>query len=198
MLDVQNLSRPGLAPVSFRLAAGECLAVQGPSGAGKSLLLRAIADLDPGAGQVILDGCARDSLPAPHWRRRVIYLPAESGWWDETVAAHFEDWGRAAPLIAALGLPDAIRGWPVSRLSTGERQRLALARALALRPRLLLLDEPTSGLDARAAAAVEGLLRESLARAAAALWVTHDAEQARRVARRRLWVEAGQVREEPL
>lgn len=198
MLDVQALSRPGLSPVSFRLADGECLAVQGPSGSGKSLLLRAIADLDPNTGTVSLDGRSREALPAPRWRRRVLYLPAESGWWAEGVAAHFGDWRRAAPLARALGLPEAVRDWLVARLSTGERQRLALVRGLVLEPRVLLLDEPTSGLDARAAGAVEWLLGEYLATGTAALWVTHDAGQARRLARRRLWVEDGRVREEPL
>ena len=67
-------------------AAGECIAVTGPSGSGKSLFLRMIADLDPSEGEVFLDGAERRSLPAPAWRRRVVYIAAEPGWWSETLA----------------------------------------------------------------------------------------------------------------
>ena len=196
MLSVHALRCRGLAPAAFDLAAGECVAVSGPSGAGKSLLLRALADLDPNEGDVRLDGVPRAAVPAPLWRRRVAYVPAESGWWADAVGAHFRDWSAALPLLGPLGLPAACRAWPVLRLSTGERQRLALARALALRPRVLLLDEPTSGLDPGARDAVErivaGRLRDE---GAGALWVTHDAAQAGRVASRRLVVEGGRVAE---
>ena len=191
MLSVRGLRRGGLLPVSFDLAEGECVAVRGPSGSGKTLLLRAIADLDPNAGAVVLDGEAREAVPAYLWRRRVAYVPAESGWWAERVAQHFADWSAALPLLGPLALPTACRDWPVLRLSTGERQRLALIRALALRPRVLLLDEPTSGLDADATAAVERIIADRLGAGAGALWVTHDAAQAARVASRRLVVEAG-------
>jgi phosphate-transporting ATPase len=192
---VRGLRRAGLRPASFDLAPGECVAVAGPSGSGKTLLLRAIADLDPNEGDVALDGRSREAMPAPHWRRLVGYLPAEPGWWAERVGAHFQDWTKAVPLALRLGLPAACGDWPVLRLSTGERQRLAFLRLLENDPRILLLDEPTSGLDPKAAATVEAMVAERLGRGAAALWVTHDAAQARRVARRRLVVEAGHVRE---
>lgn len=195
MLSVSELTRPGLEPVSFALADGECLAVRGPSGGGKTLLLRALADLDPSEGAVALDGVAREAMPAPDWRRRVAYLPAEPGWWAETVGAHFPDPDAAAPLLARLGLPADGLGWPVARLSTGERQRLGLIRVLLLEPRVYLLDEPTSGLDETATAAVEAVLAERLAAGAAALWVSHDAAQAARVARRTLEVRDGRVTE---
>jgi phosphate-transporting ATPase len=195
MLTVARLRSALLQPVSFELADGECLAVGGPSGSGKTVLLRALADLDPNRGEVRLDGQARDAMPAPLWRRKVTYLPAEAGWWAETVGAHFTDWPAAEPTVVALGLPPECRGWPITRLSTGERQRLALARALVQRPRVLLLDEPTSGLDSEARAAVEGLIAGYLADGGAALWVTHDQDQTRRLARRRLTVEQGGVTE---
>ena len=195
MLRVRHLQRPGLSAAGFDLADGECLYVRGPSGAGKTLLLRALADLDPNHGEVHLDGGLRDAMPAPQWRRRVAYVPAEPGWWADRVGAHFDDWDGAGPLVERLGLPVDCRHWPVARLSTGERQRLAVVRALLTGPRVLLLDEPTSGLDADAADLVETLLRERFEAGAAALWVTHDRLQAGRVARRGLAVDHGVVSE---
>lgn len=193
-LSVSNLTKPGLAPVSFTLEPGVCLAVSGPSGAGKSLLLRAIADLDPNLGTVLLDGENRDDMPAPQWRRRVTYVQTEPGWWAETVGDHFDDWNAARPLATALGLPPECGDWPVLRLSTGERQRLGLVRALVRSPAVLLLDEPTSGLDPDATAAVEKAIAQFLGGRGAAVWVTHDRDQAERVADRQLTIENGRCR----
>ena len=196
MLTVRALSRPGLEPVSFDLAARECVAVRGGSGSGKSLLLRAIADLDPNHGDLALDGRPRDGMSGPEWRRLVTYVPAEPGWWAETVGGHYPDWNAAEPLALALGLPAECRDWPVSRLSTGERQRLALVRALVRKPKVLLLDEPTSGLDRDTGHAAETLVSRHLEAGGTVLWVTHDPAQAARVAARLLTVEAGVVRED--
>ena len=198
MLEVRRLSRPGLEVEAFTLAGGECVAVRGPSGSGKSLFLRAIADLDPNDGEMLLDGEAREAMPAPRWRRWVTYVAAEPGWWADTVGAHFADWPAAEPLVEALLLPADCHGWPILRLSTGEKQRLGLVRALVQAPRVLLLDEPTGALDPDAAAAVERLLAGRFESGASALWVTHDEAQTRRVATRCFAVDAGQVREVPL
>ncbi len=194
-LAVANLSRPGLGPLSFTLEAGECRLLRGASGAGKSLLLRALADLDPNEGEVRLDGEAREALAAPLWRRRVAYLPAETGWWAEIVGEHLADRAGAGELLAALGLPEACLDWPVSRLSSGERQRLGLIRVLLLAPRVYLLDEPTAALDAPAAAAVEALVAARLAAGAVALWVTHDDAQAARLGGRQLFMRDGRLEE---
>jgi putative ABC transport system ATP-binding protein len=195
MLQIENLTAPGLLPVSFSLSTGECIAVRGPSGAGKTLLLRAIADLDPSSGSVLLDGVDRQAVPAPLWRRQVGYMPAEPGWWADRVGEHFSDWSAALPLASRLGLPAEAKDWPVARASTGERARLALVRALLAAPRALLLDEPTAALDAALVAEVEALIMERVGSGLSVLWVTHDAAQAARVAKRGLKVEAGQVRE---
>ncbi len=197
MLNVTNLERPGLGPVSFDLKPGDCLAVTGPSGAGKSLLLRALADLDPNRGEVRLDGTARDAIPGPQWRRLVSYLAAEAAWWADSVASHFRAWDKAAPLVTALRLPPDCRDWAVARLSTGEKQRLALVRTLVGGPRVLLLDEPTAALDPEATAAVEAMIAQHLRAGGMALWSSHDAAQVARVASLRLRLEQGQVVEGP-
>jgi putative ABC transport system ATP-binding protein len=196
LLQVRDLQTKLLKPVSFSLAAGECIAVKGPSGAGKTLLLRAIADLDPNHGSVRLEGRDRLTIPGPEWRRLVGYVPAEPGWWAGTVGEHFGDWTAAAAVLTNLGFPEEAKRWPIARLSTGERLRLALVRALIIRPKALLLDEPTAALDAASVAAVESLIATRIRAGLAVLWVTHDAGQARRIARRQLTVEAGSIREE--
>jgi putative ABC transport system ATP-binding protein len=196
MLQVCDLRTAILKPSSLSLSAGECVAVQGPSGAGKTLLLRAIADLDPNQGAVTLDDRDRSTIAAPLWRRLVGYVPAEPGWWTETVGEHFLDWQAAFPCLQKLGFSEETRNSPIMRMSTGERLRLALVRALTMRPKVLLLDEPTAALDPTSGAAVESLISSRIQTGLAVLWVTHDETQAKRIARRRLVVEAGRVCEE--
>jgi len=193
MLTIRDLSRPGLAPASFDVADGEAVAVVGPSGAGKSLLLRAIADLDPNRGEVAVDGVRRQDLSGPAWRRRVGYLAAEAGWWRDRVGDHFPDAAAALPWITALGLSEAALDWQVARLSTGEKQRLALARLLVNDPRALLLDEPTSALDAASVAAAETVLRERLAAGNSLVFTTHDRDQAARLGGRTLTIVEGRL-----
>ena len=196
ILEVRDLRTPILKPASFQLGAGECIALGGPSGAGKTRLLRAIADLDVNEGVVTLTGRDRAAIPGPEWRRLVGYVPAEPGWWAETVGQHFGTWTEAGAFCRQLLLPGDIEAWPVARLSTGERLRLALVRALLVRPRVLLLDEPTAALDAASVTAVETLIDAQRSFGLAVIWVTHDAAQAKRIARRQLVIEAGSMREE--
>ncbi len=191
MLKIRRLTRLGLSPVDLDLDRGECIALGGPSGAGKSILLRAIADLDPNEGDVSLDGQSRDAQPAHDWRRKVVYVPAEAGWWADRVDGHFPEPGLAVPLMEKLGLTEEALGWEVARLSTGEKQRLALTRAFLTTPRVLLLDEPTSGLDPEAAAKVEGMLDERRDQGLSVIVVTHDDSQAARMASRRFEMKEG-------
>ena len=182
-LRLKGLKSPLSGPYDFEVAAGRCAVISGPSGSGKSLLLRMIADLDPNEGEVLLDGTPRDSMDAPAWRHLVPYVPSEAGWWLDQVADHFSPDRREAArqLAIRLGLDDGQFDGPVARLSTGERQRLAVIRALVLDAPALLLDEPTSALDAEAAGKVEAVLKSRLEQGCAIVMVSHDAGQAQRL-----------------
>ena len=193
MLETQALRRLNVGPINLSLQAGECVSLMGASGAGKSVLLRMIADLDPHEGAATLDGQPCSAMSAPAWRRMVTYVTAESGWWEPGVRAHFPRDTDFASLLPLLGIPADAAAWPVARLSTGERQRLALLRALRPATRILLLDEPTSGLDAESVHRVEALLHRELERRVAILLVTHDGAQAARMASRHLQLRGGHI-----
>jgi ABC-type iron transport system FetAB ATPase subunit len=196
-LRLDALSTALLQSVDLTVDAGELVFLSGPSGAGKSLLLRAIADLDPSTGEVWCDGTARSALPAPQWRRRVGLLPAESGWWAERVGDHLPAGDRdddPVALLERVGFGPDVLDWEVRRLSTGERQRLALVRLLLHRPEVLLLDEATANLDPENRARVEAVIADyRVERAAAVLWVSHEAAQRERMNGRRLVIRDGRI-----
>ena len=196
MLNVEGLRVLNLAPVTMELGAGECATLEGPSGSGKSLLLRALADLDPAPGAVRLDGTSRDAMSGPQWRSTVRYFSAEPGWWAEKVGDHVTDKPSFVSLLTELGLGEEALDWSLDRASTGEKQRMALARGLVDRPKVLLLDEPTGPLDQEAAGMVERLIRRRVEQGDTALVVTHDAEQASRLAERHFVIRDGAVVED--
>lgn len=190
MLRVENLKIGSLPPLSFAVADGECLAIEGPSGSGKTRILRAIADLDPHDGQIFLDGVEQREMTGSAWRALVRYGAAEPGWWTDTPRGALPETGQAAAralrLVHELGLDDGVLDRPVSQLSTGERQRIALARALADDPPVLLLDEPTGALDVGAAALVGELVRFQLLAGRSVLIASHDGALLDRLAHARL------------
>jgi ABC-type iron transport system FetAB ATPase subunit len=190
-LNIHNLCFGDRGPYNFQVEAGECLGLQGASGAGKSLLLRAIADLDPRSGTMRLGELDADAMPAPLWRRKVGLLPAESGWWFDRVGEHFADFAALdAQDLAKLGFDASVQHWDLSRLSTGEKQRLAILRLLEQAPQCLLLDEPTASLDQHSTIQVEALLlRYSATHQVPLLWVSHDPAQIDRVCQRCLIME---------
>ena len=178
-LIVNKLSSSLLPEISFNASPGQCLCLAGPSGVGKTLLLRAIADLDPNQGDIQLENKARESFSPDSWRKKVTYVPAESFWWSDLVSDHFTD---SNPPLEKLGLnPDSLN-WTTSRLSSGEKQRLSILRAMDHDPKVLLLDEATANLDNTNRDAVESLVRELLGQDKIIIWVSHDKQQRQRMA----------------
>ncbi len=184
-----DLRAPSGAPLrldaDFTLPQGQLLALHGPSGAGKTTLLRAVAGLLAAEGTLELDGEDYRRLPA--WQRPIGWVPQRQGliphWTPEQHLAALGP-GLAVDLDAALerlGLLH-LRRRPVRQLSFGERQRLALGRAVFTHRPLLLLDEPFSALDARARLDMGDLLRERLTTEhASALLATHDLHEVQRL-----------------
>lgn len=188
MLRVERLKVGTLPPLSFELPPGECLAVEGPSGSGKTRLLRAIADLDAAQGYVYLDAVERGEMAGVAWRKLIRYVATEPGWWAETPRAHVPAGAaqRFERMLPSLGLAARMTDRPVSELSTGERQRLALARALCDEARVLLLDEPCASLDAQSCALVEELIRYQILSGRSVVLVSHVEGQIDRLAHARL------------
>jgi phospholipid/cholesterol/gamma-HCH transport system ATP-binding protein len=202
--------RPVLAGVGLEAPAGRVTFVVGRSGAGKSVLSRCcVGLLRVDAGEVWVGGSRVDHWPEhalTALRRRVPYVvqgPGLLDWLDllENVAL---------PLVRALGLPRAealkraereleqvglaeLRHRSPPELGPGDCKRAAIARALALEPQAILYDEPTTGLDAAAARRVDGLIRQSASRGAAALVVSHDLDSIRTLADQVAVLDAGRI-----
>ncbi|SFI04197.1 ABC transporter ATP-binding protein [Modicisalibacter xianhensis] len=198
MLQLINLTKTYPTPqgplhvldgIDLHLAPGESLALMGESGSGKSTLLHLAAGLDtPDRGDVLLEGQSIAALSEPRraeLRRQRLGLvfqqfhlvPSLSVADNLTLQARLagrEDVDWAQHLLARLGLAGLNDRYP-EQLSGGQQQRLAIGRALAARPRLLLADEPTGNLDEAAADQVLDLLRELIEESGCALLlVTHS------------------------
>jgi len=202
MLDIREISKTYttggkdvrvLDAMSLHVGAGEFVAVQGQSGCGKStLLLSAGGLLRPDSGQVLVAGDdpyelsseARADFRAMHIGfvfqqfHLVPYLDVLDNVLSPSMAHNSSDVRpRAMEMIEHFGLTDRIGHLP-GELSTGERQRTALARALLNRPKLLLADEPTGNLDADSGQVVLNYMREFASADGAVLMVTHDSNAA--------------------
>lgn len=185
---IENLCYLQNGPYSLTVDEHEIIGLSGASGIGKTQLLRAMVETIFYSGTIFFKGQTPDHYTPCQWRRLVGLVPAESMWWGEHVADHFPEKKSEvglSTLLEDLGLHSDILSWQIERLSTGERQRLALARALVLQPAVVLLDEPCSALDSQSTDRVEKILLSYRQRNDAALiWVSHDQEQLKRVADR--------------
>ncbi|HTD57006.1 MAG TPA: phosphate ABC transporter ATP-binding protein [Silvibacterium sp.] len=194
-----------LRAVNFGLARGEVLGIVGPSGAGKSTLLRLINRLDePTEGAVYFHGRDYRELPPESLRRSIGMVMQRAYLFPGTIAENIAFGPRqhgatittaqVEALLAEVGL-DGYASRDALTLSGGEAQRVAITRALANEPEVLLLDEPTSALDESSRGSVERLLERLIReRHLTCLWVTHSPEQARAMADRVLVVEAGRMK----
>jgi len=195
-----------LSEVSLQVAKGERLAVVGPTGSGKSVLLRALAILDQSdveeilfEGQSALDDVLR-------YRSQVMYLQQRPTLIEGTVEDnlrfpfelhihHGRPFDRAwhHRQLEEFGRGESFFEKSSDNLSGGERQLVALLRALQLEPAALLLDEPTAALDDAATRGLETVLLDWMNEHRALLWVSHDPAQAERVATRVLQIQSGQI-----
>lgn len=188
-------AHPALRDIQLSIQAGERVALVGANGSGKSTLLRVAHGLLPASqGQVLPLAGKRQAMvfQRPHMFRTSVLRVVVWGLWLQGVP-----WAQAHTLAAQalqrVGLQDAAhRSAPT--LSGGQQQRLALARAWALQPDVLLLDEPTSSLDPHAKREVERLLADWLdASQATLLFSSHNLGQVKRLATRVVYLEAGRV-----
>lgn len=159
-------------------------AMVGPSGAGKSTLLRLLSRLDdPDDGAVLLDGTDVREHDVLALRRRVQHVGQVPVSFPGTVADNLrvalgKSGADPVELMHRVGLPRSLQDREADRLSVGEAQRLCLARALAVKPDVLVLDEPTSALDAASKAGVEALVRSLADDGLTVVMVTHEVRQA--------------------
>ena len=170
-----------LSPTDLTVEAGQLVAVIGPNGGGKTSLLRAMARTEDAGGMVVVDGHDLDAAGEAQRRRLLAFMPASrEAPWPIRVADFIAlglrapDDERIAELITALEL-ELLAERPINCLSTGERARAMLARALAGKAHLLLLDEPLSNLDPYWVLRTIDLLRSEIARnESSALVSVHD------------------------
>jgi putative ABC transport system ATP-binding protein len=180
--------------ISLRLGRGELVAVMGPSGCGKTTLLKCLNRLiEPTAGRVLLDGEDTTAMSPVQLRRRIGMVWQTPFMFDGTVADNL----RRAVEFSASGVAEDAFGGLLRRaafdgmgdaqartLSVGQQQRVSIARALACEPVLLLCDEPTAALDHDNALRLEATFQDLCAAGMTVVWVTHDPDQAGRIADR--------------
>jgi tungstate transport system ATP-binding protein len=181
---------------NLQVGAGERLALVGPSGAGKTTFLRLVNGLEqPDAGEIFVKSGSgkRDRgvmvFQRPHLFSGSVYYNIAYGLKLRKYPANLVE-ERVAKAAVQVGLEHAL-GWNVATLSAGEAQRVSLARALAVRPRLLLLDEPTANLDPGNVRVIEEVLQGLFE--VTILLVSHNLAQARRMARRILFFNSGHL-----
>jgi putative ABC transport system ATP-binding protein len=200
--------RPLLQALSFSLAPGEFVMLRGPSGSGKSTLLKLMASmLTPDSGRILFTGQDITALDPVAYRRQVSYGFQSPQLFGDTVRDNLAfpylirnlpvDEARIHDGLAQAALPEAILTKPVTTLSGGEKQRVALLRNLQCMPRVLLLDEVTSALDEENKQRIGALIRRETRRhRTGVVWVSHDRQEEHQ-ADRVLWLENQHVTDLP-
>ena len=196
-----------LKNVDLSVRPGELFAFLGPSGCGKTTLLRLIAGFAQAqTGRVLLDG--QDVAPLPPWKRDVGMVFQSYALWPHMTVARNVAFGleerrlpraeidrRVAEALDLVGLAD-LAGRRPAQLSGGQQQRVAVARTIAIEPKVLLLDEPLSNLDARMRVSVRRELRALQQRLGlTTIFVTHDQEEANTICDRIAVIDAGTIRQ---
>lgn len=174
--------------------------VMGPNGAGKSLLLRLMHGLiPPSSGEILVGGkplspeqCKAQALV---FQKPVLLRRSVAANIDFVLKARGKDRGRCRELLDRVDL-GSLADRPARRLSGGEQQRLAIARALATEPDTLFLDEPTASLDPESVQAIEDIVAAAARDGVRIVFVTHDVQQARRLAEDVVFLSSGRVAEE--
>jgi osmoprotectant transport system ATP-binding protein len=199
-------TRPAVDRVSFEIKQGEFVVLLGPSGCGKTTLLKMVNRLyEPTDGWLLIDGVDARSMPATELRRRIGYVIQQTGLFPHltieqniAVVPQLLKWDRRRiearidELLDLVELPHSYRKRHPRQLSGGEQQRVGLARALAADPTLMLMDEPFGALDAITRARLQDeLLRIQQRLHKTILFVTHDVDEALRLADRLLIMRAG-------
>jgi ABC-2 type transport system ATP-binding protein len=188
-------TRTAVDDVSFDVRRSEIVVLLGPNGAGKTTTMRMLAGLiGPTSGTVAIDGVLLNRGSAGRLRSRIGFLTESPGLWDRlTVRENLSTYARLYPLadpeqtVGDLIDAFALGSYADTRaaaLSKGQRQKVAIGRALLHRPDVLLLDEPTSGLDPEAARAVRHVIDRRRDEGCAILLSTHNLHDAERQADR--------------
>ncbi len=211
LLEVRNLvkklgGRTVLQSVSFEVDRGEIAIINGPSGSGKSTLLRCLNRLiEPDSGEIYFEGKSILDMDVLSLRRLLVFVPQVPVMFDGTVRDNLlfaprihnldvsdEDLER---IIRYVGLPVDYLEKPAHELSVGEQQRVSIARAMILKPKLLLMDEPTSHLDPENTVLIEDLIRKfNTELEMTFLIVSHSEEQSKRLGHKIIYIEDGRVK----
>jgi iron complex transport system ATP-binding protein len=194
ILKASGLSLPGrLEDAALQIRSGELVCLIGPNGSGKTSLLHALAGIGGAHGSVDMEGVDPRTLPASLRPAHLTYLPASRDVPWPLPARDLIALGGGTIAFPALELGPLLDR-RIDTLSTGERSRVLIARALAPRPKLLLLDEPTANLDPLWQIRLLELVREELAQGGrAALLAVHDLDAAERYADRVLVMDGGRI-----
>ena len=226
MLKVQGLKKSFkekqvLKDISFQIKKGEIAAILGPSGAGKTTLLRCINGLELcDEGDIKIDGmflCKEEdgkSAYVSNKEKAIIRRKLGMVFQSFNLFPHMsvleniieapvnvldfskrEAEEKAMKLLSELGLEDKAKAYPYE-LSGGQKQRVAIARACALEPDIICFDEPTSALDPELREGVAAIIEKLAEKNMAVLIITHDMDFAKRVARRIIFMEEGQIIED--